>query len=76
MSGQDAKWAGSSVIEGEMQDETISVRTAAGGIRRLWKDAPPHQRAIFFDRAFAEMANDGPATVNSSAFVVLRMSLR
>lgn len=76
MSGKDAKWTGSCVIEGEMQDETICVRTGAGGIQRLWKDAPPHQRASFFDRVFAEMANEEPAMAGSSAFASLRATFR
>ena len=59
---------GPQVVVGEMQDETICVRTKAGQVRRLWKDAPVHQRANFFDRVFAEMARNEPMTVDVSPF--------
>ncbi len=74
MNERERQGPGSCVIVGEMQDEMICVRTGRGQVRRLWKDAPLHQGASFFDHVFEEMASKEPATVGSS-FASLGTSL-
>ena len=76
MNGSDIGSMSPQVVMGEMQDETICVRTGTGQIRRLWKDAPPHQRASFFDRVFAELARRESVNVEASPFRALRASFQ
>ena len=76
MSGDESKRAGSRVITGEMQDDILCVRTRDGRLMRLWKDVPLDQRAIFFDRAFAEMNGNESSGAAGTSFHKAAFSIR
>ena len=75
MKGKELKWTGSRVIAGEMEDDSLCVRTTAGRLLRLWKDVPLSQRASFFDRAFAETNVQESSTAVQPSFHKTSVSL-
>ncbi|MFA7159172.1 MAG: hypothetical protein WC299_07685 [Kiritimatiellia bacterium] len=48
--------AGTCIMFGEISGDRICIKTRAGDVRWMKKNAPVHQRCNFFDELFEDMA--------------------